>query len=221
MHLVNCTIAQNVATGGSGSYGGNAGGTPGQAICGGVFNYNGIVSLLNTIIAGNSATNGSPDLYGAFVSTGLNLIGNNQGAAGLSINDFQDVPADLGPLQDKGGFTLTCVPLQGSLAIGYGTRAGAPSTDQRGVPRPQTQAVDIGAVQTATGSPLSLGPFTLSASGFCFTVIFDATNSYRVLGSTNLTTWVQATNLPNGGVGHVLDASATDLNRRFYGAEKQ
>jgi hypothetical protein len=44
------------------------------------------------------------------VTTGFNLIGNNQGATNLSINDFQNVPANLNALQDNGGPTLTCVP---------------------------------------------------------------------------------------------------------------
>jgi hypothetical protein len=105
--------------------------------------------LVNTIIAGNAANTSSPDLYGAFISSGFNLIGNNQGATGLSINDFQNVPADLGPLQDNGGPTLTCALLQGSLAIGEGTSIGAPPTDQRGIARPPGKC-DIGAFQLVT-----------------------------------------------------------------------
>ena len=76
----------------------------------------------------------------------------------------------------------------------------------------------MGAVQTVTGAPLNVGPYTLNASGFSFMVIYDATNSYRVRGSTNLTTWVDVTNFPNGGVRHFLDPSATNFNRRFYRA---
>jgi hypothetical protein len=174
--------------------------------------------LVNTVIAANTANSSSPDLYGAFTSAGFNLIGSSQGTTGLNINDFQNEPANLGPLQDNGGGTLTSVPLQGSLAIGYGTSAGAPSTDQRGVPRLRKGAVDMGAVQTVTGAPLNVGPYTLNASGFSFTVILDATNSYRVRGSTNLTTWVDVTNFPNGGVRHFLDPSATNFTRRFYRA---
>jgi len=174
--------------------------------------------VVNTIIAGNAANSSSPDLCGAFISSGFNLIGNSQGATDLSINDFQNEAANLGSLQDNGGFTLTCVPLQGSLAIGYGTSAGAPRTDQRGVPRPRNGVVDMGAVQTVTGAPVNVGPYTLNASGFSFTVILDATNSYRVRGSTNLTTWVDVTNSPNGSVRHFLDPSATNFTRRFYRA---
>ena len=161
--IVNCTLAANSSIGGKGGQGGDvftsciplatsvAGnrGQDGQGIAGGVFNYSGTVYLLNTLIAGNSATNASPDLSGAIVSGGLNLIGNNQGATGLSINDYQNVLADLGPLQDNGGPTLTCALLQGSLAIGAGTSIGAPPTDQRGIAR-QPGKCDIGAFQLVT-----------------------------------------------------------------------
>jgi hypothetical protein len=118
-------------------------------VAGGVFNHSGTVSLLNTIAAGNIAASNSPDLYGAFTSSGFNLIGSNQGATGLNITDFQNVTANLGPLEDNGGPTLTCALLQGSVAIGAGTSAGAPLTDQRGVARPPGQC-DIGAFQLAT-----------------------------------------------------------------------
>jgi hypothetical protein len=170
----------------------------GQGIAGGIFNYSGTVSLLNTIVAGNSGTN-SPDLYGPFVSGGFNLIGNNQGATNLSINDFQDLVADLGPLQNNGGPTLTCVPQQGSFAIGYGTSTGAPGTDQRGVPRPQGGGFDIGAVQVVTGSPICMGGAMNVGAGFCLNTIFDATNTYRIQASTNLTNWIALTNYGTGG----------------------
>ena len=121
----------------------------GTGAAGGIYNYGATVFLLNTIIASNSAPYTNLDLSGAFVSDGFNFIGNNQGATGLSINDYQNVPADLGPLQDNGGPTLTCALLQGSLAIGSGTSVGAPATDQRGVPRPPGHC-DIGAFQLVT-----------------------------------------------------------------------
>jgi hypothetical protein len=155
-------------------------------------------------------------LTGAFVSPGFNLIGNNQGATNLSINDFQNVAANLGPLQDNGGPTLTCAPLQGSLAIGYGSSAGAPGTDQRGVPRPQGAAVDIGAVEVVTASPIVTGAAMLGGSGFSLSTIFDATNSYRIQGSTNLKSWVDLTNYIGGRSRRFVDTASTNMNRRFY-----
>jgi hypothetical protein len=53
----------------------------------------------------------------------------------------------LGPLQDNGGATLTHALLPGSLAIDNADDGAAPSTDQRGVARPQGAASDIGAFE--------------------------------------------------------------------------
>jgi hypothetical protein len=208
--LANCTVANNSANGGSGGF------FPGQGIAGGIYNYSGTVSLLNTIVADNSATNRSPDLNGSFVSSGFNLIGNNQGATNLSINDFQNVTANLGPLQNNGGSTLTCAPLEGSFAIGYGTGAGEPVTDQRGVSRPQGGAFDIGAVEVVTGSPFIAGAAMVSGSGFNLNTIFDATNSYRIQASTNLTNWTVLTNYGSGGAQTFIDTGATNLSHGFY-----
>jgi hypothetical protein len=153
---------------------------------------------------------------GNFVSSGYNLIGNNQGATNLSILDFQNVSANLGTLRNNGGSTLTCAPLPGSYAIGYGTSTGAPKTDQRGVPRPQGGAFDIGAVQVVTGSPYVTGAAMVRGSGFSLNTIFDATNSYRIQASTNLTTWVNLITNSSGGAQLFFDTAATNLNRRFY-----
>jgi hypothetical protein len=193
----------------------NSNGNPGGEAGGGVYNYQGTVTLLNTCVAANSASP-QADLCGVFASQGFNLVGNNQGATNLSINDLQNVPANLNPLQDNGGPTLTCVPQQGSLAIGYGTSAGAPGTDQRGVPRPQGGAVDIGAVEVVATSPIVTGAAMLGGSGFSLSTIFDATNSYRIQGSTNLTSWVDLTNYIGGGSRLFVDTASTNMNRRFY-----
>ncbi|OPZ39271.1 MAG: hypothetical protein BWY99_01431 [Synergistetes bacterium ADurb.BinA166] len=53
----------------------------------------------------------------------------------------------LAPLADNGGPTQTCALLDGSSAIDSGTNTGAPSTDQRGVSRPQGSGYDIGAYE--------------------------------------------------------------------------
>lgn len=53
----------------------------------------------------------------------------------------------LGRLVDNGGPTKTHALFAGSSALGSGTSAGAPATDQRGVARPQGTGVDRGAVE--------------------------------------------------------------------------
>ena len=145
--LMSCTVAYNSATAGNGF-------TNGLATGAGIYSYrtfgSSLFTLANTIIGSNSAATSSPDLVGDnFNSVGFNLIGNNQGASGLSINDYQNEPPNIGPLQDNGGGTFTHALLANSLAVGAGTSVGAPTTDQRGVIRPPGQ-VDIGAFQLVT-----------------------------------------------------------------------
>jgi len=213
-YLVNCTVINNTSFGGSSiTYSGVVGG---QGVGGGVVNYGGAVKLVNTIIADNKTTNKCPDMWGNFISDGYNLIGSNEGATNLSIFDFQNVSANLGPLQDNGGGTWTCLPLAGSYAIGYGTSIGAPKTDQRGVPRPQNGAIDIGAVQTVAMTPLIINNAFAKGVGYSLDSIFDATNKFRLQGSTNLTTWVDLYTNANGGVLHYNDSKATNLPSRYY-----
>ena len=129
--LTNCTVSGNYAPQGGGLY---------------VYSrFGGTTTLSNTIVAGQS-TGG--DIAGS-VSGGNNLIGTG-GSGGLS--DGQDgnlvgvADPGLAPLGNYGGSTLTMPLLPGSPAIGKGTTAGAPATDQRGLPR--AGPVDIGAFES-------------------------------------------------------------------------
>jgi hypothetical protein len=129
--LTNCTVSGNSAPQGGGLY---------------VYNpFSGPTTLSNTIVAGQS-TGG--DIAGR-VSGGNNLIGTG-GSGGLS--DGQDgnlvgiADPGLAPLGNYGGSTSTMPLLPGSPAIGNGTTAGAPATDQRGLPR--VGPVDIEAFQS-------------------------------------------------------------------------
>ncbi len=66
----------------------------------------------------------------------------------------------LGPLQDNGGFTQTHLPGPGSSAIDAGIAAPCLSdTDQRGVPRPQGSACDIGAVEVHSSGAIFANGF--------------------------------------------------------------
>jgi hypothetical protein len=142
--LVCCTISSNTCQGGSGS-------NNGKGVGGGIFSTNGTCNILNTIVAGNSASTAEPDVYGAVNSAGYNFIGNTTGSSGWDpVWDYQNAtPLNLGPLQNNGGPTLTCALLPGSLCILGGTSLGAPTVDQRGVIRP-ANSVDIGAYQYTT-----------------------------------------------------------------------
>lgn len=141
INLTNCTVTNNRTTDGTPTRGQGAGG--------------GQFTIRNTIIAGNGPAT-SPDVEGAFISLGYNIIGRTTDsfgsptaiitpAAGDQI-DVGGVGVQLGPLQSNGGPTPTHELLSGSIAIDQGHSSGA-SVDQRG----QTRPCDLGSVSNATG----------------------------------------------------------------------
>ncbi len=165
--LTNCTISGNFA--GTGNEGGEVGdggglitdfatatltnctvsGNTAQGSGGGLYSNSGTVTLDNTIVAGES---GGADIaiHNGTVSGSYNLIGDGSGISGGTGN-LLGTPSDpidplLTALGEYGGPTETMALLPGSPAIGAGTAAGAPPTDQRGLPR--TGQIDIGAFQT-------------------------------------------------------------------------
>jgi hypothetical protein len=117
-------------------------------------------SLLNTLLSSNSVPSAAvgPDASGAISSLGHNLVSIADGSSGFDGSGDQTgtiiapLDAHLGPLQDNGGPTFTCLLLPGSPAIDAGDDAilEAPynlATDQRGQPRRSGTHVDIGAVE--------------------------------------------------------------------------
>ncbi len=144
--LTNDTITQNTVT--------DTGDSSGYA--GGVFTAGGTLTLADTIIAGNTAAQDDPDVFGAFTSQGHNLIGDGTSGTGFVASDQVGTSATpispmLGTLGNYGGTTPTVPLLAGSPAIGKGVAADYSgtttpiTTDQRGVPRPATP--DVGAYQ--------------------------------------------------------------------------
>ena len=120
----------------------NTGGVAMNGGVGGVLNSSsGKLTLQNTIIAGNTGSFILPgDTAGSVTSLGHNLIGVS-GSSGWVDTDMIGTAADpldagLGALSDNGGPTLTHALLPDSAAIDAGSTAGAPTTDQRGIPRP-------------------------------------------------------------------------------------
>jgi hypothetical protein len=126
---------------------------------GGVVNYTSM-TLRNTILAANSQPAASPDCVGTLTSVGYNLVGNNTGCSftpttGDKVGTSSSpINPRLGPLQDNGGSSPTHALLLGSPALDAGnpTTPGSggnacPSTDQRGIPRPQGRACDIGSYE--------------------------------------------------------------------------
>ncbi|MCC3650618.1 CSLREA domain-containing protein [Streptomyces sp. S07_1.15] len=107
----------------------------------------GRLTLQNSIVAGNTGEDSSGDCKRAFAdieSQGHNL--DSDGSCRLTAaGDLPSRAALVGPLADNGGPTDTRALLPGSPALD--AAAHCPATDQRGVPRPQGAACDIGAYE--------------------------------------------------------------------------
>jgi parallel beta-helix repeat protein len=135
---INVTITDNSADQGGGIYNG----------CD--LKLVGTVTLANTIVADQEA-GGDCEQENPISSGGHNL--DSDGSCGLT--EESDIPegnASLGPLADNGGPTLTHALLSDSDAIGAGdddvcAEEPVDGVDQRGVPRPQGDACDIGAYE--------------------------------------------------------------------------
>jgi CSLREA domain-containing protein len=137
---------------------------------GGIRNVNGVLTMKNTIVAGNESTLSDCDdvsiSAGSAVSQAANLIGENTcvtaafpAGAPNANGDWVGVDATpidpfLGPLADNGGPTRTHAVLAGSLAINNGNTA-LPE-DQRGALRDGTP--DIGSFEFGVTTAESPGP---------------------------------------------------------------
>lgn len=136
---------------------------------GGLDNFNNARALLiNTTFSHNSAGGNGGGIYNSAVVTLSNsLIGNNIGGDCWHVGDMIDLIDDgfnlvedgscgfavggdphLGPLADNGGSSWTHALLKDSPALYAGNCANASiTTDQRGIPRPQGIACDIGSFE--------------------------------------------------------------------------
>jgi predicted outer membrane repeat protein len=129
LQMTNVTISQNSAPEGSGIYSW----------------YD--IAMVNSIIAGNTnSSQCSANTSAELTSQGHNISSDNS----CDLNGPGDMPntnPQLGPLQNNGGPTFTMALSAGSPAINTADNAACPPTDQRGVPRPQGPACDIGAYE--------------------------------------------------------------------------
>jgi len=154
--LTSCTLSGNSATNNGGAiqnagaltvtsctFSGNSA-LSATATGGGINVRGGTLSLFNTIVAGNTASNGA-DIYGLVSAGDYDLVQNPAGATLTGSHNITGQPALLGPLASNGGPTPTRALLAGSPAIDAGRTTL--TTDQRGVARPQGAADDIGAFE--------------------------------------------------------------------------
>ena len=161
MNVTNSTLSSNSAT----------------RTGGGILNISGMVNILSTILANNTASTSGPDVFGNFTSGGFNLIGKNDGAAASfpagnpnANNDIvgtstspKDPKLDPAGLQSNGGPPVAGAPIQepvltialqpGSPAIDKGNNANA-ARDQRNYVR--SGVADIGAFEFAGTIPVTL-----------------------------------------------------------------
>jgi hypothetical protein len=200
--LVQVTLAGNAAAVDPGSYSGIYVDLSGGNLC----NQSGSVAMWNSILANGTARvttyygtvmTCASNVWGTLTDGGYNLSSDTTGSFTAPGSCLSTDPM-LSALGNHGGPTPTMWLLPGSPARDQ-VPAGFPATDQRGAPRPQGPAADIGAVE-ADDPPAA--PFTVvpTSAGGSLTLSFAATDSwraYRLLGSSDLVTWTSlATNSP-------------------------
>ena len=150
MTLTNCTISGNIANKGDG---------------GAIYSASQLLRLINCTVTGNTSGVISGNPSGIYLVSGTAYLRNtivNEGGAGCgkqrpmlsltsegynfdrgtscglnSAGDQYNVDPLLGPLSANGGSTLTHALLSGSPAIDATPVYRAPTTDQRGIRRPQ------------------------------------------------------------------------------------
>jgi predicted outer membrane repeat protein len=156
---------------------------------GGIFN-GGTLTLVSSLIAGNAAPSGAEIANaqrnhpgpppGIINAANFNLFGHSGASNGQAFVNFSPSGSDISAtsdgtapaalssildttLQDNGGDTQTHALVAGSPAID--AVQDGPSTDQRGVSRPQGAAFDIGAFELEPIVPTSTPANTPTATG--------------------------------------------------------
>lgn len=124
--------------------------------------------MLNSIAWGNEATSSESQIYafpGSLLTISHSLVqGGFEGGT-----EILDLDPELQAFGDQGGETYTCALLEGSPARKRGLEPGehlvggkaltVPSEDQRGIPRPEGEATDLGAYEFLSPTP-TLTPTT-------------------------------------------------------------
>ncbi|MGA9398519.1 MAG: choice-of-anchor Q domain-containing protein, partial [Anaerolineaceae bacterium] len=132
------------------------GGPPSVGYGGGIYKQPGSVTLIASILAGNTAVHGPDCLGNNFTSSGWNVIGNDtectitSGAGDLI--DGAAIPLNLGPLASNGSTIMTHAVLPDSVALNHvpSGSAGCGSTvkmDARGIWRPINGYCEVGAYE--------------------------------------------------------------------------
>ena len=144
--------------------------------------------LSRSVLAGGNhcTASGISVLFPQFVSDNHNLADDDSCAAYLTQPDDRNNTAPLlGALSANGGPTLTHPPQVGSPLIDAAACLTDPSTDQRGVARPQGAGCDIGAVEVVDNDATPMPPFEhATIGGVKPTIAVNPTQGYAGQGFT-------------------------------------
>ena len=167
--------------------------------------------ISNSIVAGNTGGN----CFTPIPSGGHNIDdGATCGFKGTG--DKSGVDPKLGALGGHPGPSLTQMPLAGSPAIDSADPTTCPTSDQRGVIRPQAGGCDIGAVEVAppgaTTSSVSSVSSESATVGATVTPNFSATTYHFDFGTTAAYgNFTAAASAGEGGVGAAVAATLSKL----------
>ncbi|HXP59191.1 MAG TPA: choice-of-anchor Q domain-containing protein [Dongiaceae bacterium] len=215
--LLNVTVAGNSANGGGarvwfGGPGPSQDGGPSQG--GGLYNTNGAVTVINSIIA-DSLSGG--DVWGTVTDGGYNIC--SDGTAGFSVTgSLNSTKPLLGPLAENGGPSETMALLPGSPALDA-IPSGFPPVDQRGVSRPQLPLADIGAFESLAGTVVgALWITLLPGNSVAIQFLGVPGTTYDVEASADLVHWT-AVGVASAGTNsgfEFIDPAANLSAARFY-----
>ena len=218
LRLLNCTVASNFVFGNIYNRP-----TSGGGVWNGLDPHAGDFQCRNTIIAGNHSTLTNctfcpDDISGFMGSFGHNLIQDANGwvNAGSEPSDLLGIDPKLGPLQDNGGPTWTHALLQGSPAIDAGDPTGAPSEDQRGVPRPQGRGVDIGAFESLSANTIFTRIIVLSKTNLLLVTFAAPSKSYFLQASQDFISWNNIATITAPPNGVLLYTNLITVPRRYF-----
>jgi chitodextrinase len=173
----------------------------------------GATTITMSIVSAGSAVNCSGSV--AMTDGGYNI--DDGTSCGFTINALNSTNPALSPLASNGGPTQTMAPQGGSPAIDAipGVTAGCGGTDQRGLPRPQNGACDIGSVEvfrtpptvpaglaatanggheidlnwSASSSPIGVAGYDIFREGTKIATVSGVTLTYADMGLTDATTY--------------------------------
>lgn len=202
--LLNVTVAGNVLGAGLGLPYASSGPLYGANLAA----PSGTLTARATLIA-YPGTNAN--VWGTIADGGHN-ISSDGSAAFNSGTSFNFTDPKLLPIANNGGPTLTMALAEDSPAIDWAPTAGAPSTDQRGEPRPYGVGVDVGAFEVGPPVPKLYG--SISGSMFVLSFTLAGGRTYELQRSVDLVSWETVETITT--IGLVTRSFPRTAAREFY-----